>query len=101
MDMELNRDFLANDDLLPSVCYRDLVPGDNEEYLFRDYYTTVGYIREAVQNSSRASKPLYPFWILSESVEDLMSLVYSHLEGSEQAEPGGVNWTKRRSSRTC
>ena len=101
MDMELNRDFLANDDLLPSVCYRDLVPGDNEEYLFRDYYTTVGYIREAVQNSSRASKPLYPFWILSESVEDLMSLVYSHLEGSEHAEPGGVNWTKRRSSPTC
>ncbi len=100
-EMGLNREFLANDDLLPTICYSDLVPKLDGQYLFRDYETTLAYIKEAIGSTSRGDRPLYALWILSENVEDLLGIVQSHLEGSEQAEPAGVNWTKRRSSRTC
>ncbi len=100
-EMGFNREFLANDDLLPAICFRDLLPGADEKYLFRDYETTLGYIKEAIRNTSRGKTPLYALWILSEDVEDLLSIVQSYLDDTEQAEPGGVNWTKRRSSRTC
>jgi hypothetical protein len=101
MEMGLDRQFLANDDLLPAICYSDLMPGSDGKYLFRDYETTLGYIKEAIRNTSRGEAPLYALWILSENVEDLLSMVQSYLADSEQAEPSGVNWTKRRSSRTC
>jgi hypothetical protein len=101
MEMGLNRDFLANDDILPMICYSDLMPGTDNHYLFGDYATTLGYVKQAIRNTSRREHPLYVLWILSENVEDLLGLVQAHLEDSEQAEPGGVNWTKRRSSRTC
>jgi hypothetical protein len=100
-EMGPNREFLANDDLLPAICYCDLIPGTDGRYLFRDYETTLGYIKEAILNTSRVETPLYALWILSENVEDLLAIVQSHLECSEQAEPEGVNWTKHRSSRTC
>jgi hypothetical protein len=101
LDMGLKRRLYANDDLLPSLCYSDLVPGKDGQYLFRDYEITLVYIKEAIRNTSRCEAPLYPLWILSEDVEGLLEIVQSNLDGSEQAEPAGVNWTKRRSSRTC
>jgi hypothetical protein len=101
MEMGLKRDFLANDDLLPAICYSDLVPGDNGQYLFRNYETTLAYVRDAIQNTDRKKIPLWALWLLSENIEDFLAMVQSYLDGSEQAEPEGVNWTKRRSSRTC
>lgn len=99
--MGLKRQMPANDDLLPAICYSDLVPKRDGQYLFRDYETTLAYIKEAIRNTSRIDAPLYAFWVFSENVEDLRTLVESHLGGIEQAEPGGVNWTKRRFSLTC
>jgi hypothetical protein len=101
LDMGLKREVPANDDLLPAICYSDLAPRQDGQYLFRDYETTVAYVKEAIRNTSRLASPLYAVWILPEKVEDMLDLVEPHLGGSEQAEPAGVNWTKRRSSRTC
>jgi hypothetical protein len=101
LDMGLKREVPANDDLLPAICFSDLAPRQDGQYLFRDYDTTVAYVKEAIRNTSRLASPLYAVWILPEKVEDMLDLVEPHLGDSEQAEPGGVNWTKRRSSRTC
>ena len=101
LDMGLKRELPADDDLLPAICYSDLAPRLDGQYLFRDYETTLAYIKEAIRNTSRLEAPLYALWILSEKVENMLALVDPYLDGPEQAEAGGVNWTKRRSSRTC
>ncbi len=67
--------------LLPRVCYSDLAPKLDGQYLFRDYETTLRYIREADSNTSRKDAPLYALWILSEHVEDLIGLIEQHLSG--------------------
>jgi hypothetical protein len=71
----------SKDDLFQAVCYRDLVPRLVGQYLFRDYETTLAYIREADDNTSRKKAPLYALWLLSEKVEDQLGLIEQHLAG--------------------
>jgi hypothetical protein len=73
--MHVKREIPSNDNLLPTVCYRDLVPKLEGQYLFRDYATTLAYIRQADSNTSRSEAPLYALWLLSEKVEELLGLV--------------------------
>ena len=42
---------------------------------------------KADSNTSRTVEPLYPIWILSEKVEDLLGIVDQHLDGSSCAPP--------------
>src|SRR2546427_11356768 len=79
--MHVKREIPSNDDLCPTVCYSDLVPKLDGNYLFRDYETTLAYIKEADSNTSRSDAPLYALWILSENVEDLLGLIQQHLSG--------------------
>ena len=79
--MQAWREVPTRDDLFQAICYRDLVPNLDGQYLFRDYETTLAYIREADRNTSRFGAPLYALWILSENVEDLLGLVERHLKG--------------------
>lgn len=85
--MRVRREIPSSDDLLPGLCYSDLVPGQDGEYLFRDYATTLAYIKEAIRLTSRSSAPLYALWILSEHVEDLVGLIEQHLNGVGCAPP--------------
>lgn len=82
--MHIRREIPSNDDLFSRVCYSDLAPNLDGQYLFRDYATTLAYIKEADSNTSRSEAPLYALWLLSEHVEDLLGLVEQHL--------GGVGW---------
>jgi len=77
--MHIRREIPSSDNLFPRVCYTDLAPKLDGQYLFRDYETTLAYIREADDNTSRKDAPLYALWILSENVEDLLGLVEQHL----------------------
>ncbi len=79
--MHVKREISSNDNLIPRVCYSDLVPKLDGQYLFRDYETTLAYIKEADSNTSRTDAPLYALWLLSENVEDLLGLVEQHLNG--------------------
>ena len=79
--MQVCREMPAKDDLFQAICYRDLVPELDGAYLFRDYETTLAYIKEADRNTSRYDASLYPIWILSENVEDLVGLIQKHLSG--------------------
>ena len=79
--MQVWREVPSKDDLFQTVCYRDLVPRLDGQYLFRDYETTLAYIREADGNTSRKKAPLYALWLLSEHVEDLLGLIEQHLAG--------------------
>ena len=79
--MQVKRKIPSNDDLCPTVCYSDLVPKLDGEYLFRDYATTLDYIKQADSSTSRSDAPLYALWILSENVEDLLGLIEQHLSG--------------------
>lgn len=85
--MHIKREKPSNGDLCPTVCYSDLVPKLDGQYLFRDYETTLAYIKQADCNTSRSAAPLYALWILSENVEDLLGLVQQHLEGNGWAPP--------------
>ncbi len=85
--MHIRREIPSNDDLLPRVCYSDLIPNLDGQYLFRDYETTMAYIREADGKTSRKEAPLYALWLLSENVEDLLGLIEQHLEGEGCAPP--------------
>jgi hypothetical protein len=85
--MDVRREVPSNDDVCPTLCYNDLVPGTDEQYLFRDYETTLSYIKHADSNSSRIDMPLYPIWILSEKVEDLTEIVERHLSDAGWAPP--------------
>ncbi len=80
--MHVKREIPSNDDLCPTVCYSDLVPKSDGEYLFRDYETTLDYIKKADGNTSRSDAPLYALWILSEKVEDLLGIIEQHLNGA-------------------
>ena len=79
--MQVWREIPTKDDLFQAICYRDLVPKLDGQYLFRDYETTLAYIREADGNTSRKKAPLYALWLLSEKVEDLLGLIEQHLTG--------------------
>jgi hypothetical protein len=79
--IHIRREIPSNDNLIPRVCYSDLAPKLDGQYLFRDYETTLAYIKEADGNTSRKEAPLYALWLLSESVEDLLGLIEQHLNG--------------------
>jgi len=85
--MHIRRETPSSDDLCPTVCYRDLVPKLDGHYLFRDYETTLDYIKTADSNTSRSDAPLYALWLLSENVEDLLGLIEQHLSGVAWAPP--------------
>ncbi len=50
------------------------MPKLDGQYLFRDYETTLQYVKIACDNTARVEAPLYALWLLSEKVEDLASL---------------------------
>ncbi len=85
--MHVKREIPSNDDLCPTVCYSDLVPKLDRQYLFRDYETTLEYIKKADSNTSRSDAPLYALWILSEKVEDLIGIIEQHLSDAGCAPP--------------
>jgi len=85
--MQVKREIPSNDDVCPTLCYSDLVPGLDGKYLFRDYETTLEYIKKADSNTSRSVAPLYTIWILSEKIEDLVELVERHSGGVGCAPP--------------
>jgi len=85
--MHIRREIPSNDNLCPTICYSDLVPKLDGEYLFRDHDTTLDYIKKADSNTSRSDAPLYALWILSEKVEDLLGIFQQHLSDGACAPP--------------
>jgi len=73
--MGIKREVVAEPGVYVGVCYRDLVPKLDGKYLFRDYETTLEYIKKASSNTVKSEAPLYAFWIFSETVESLTSLL--------------------------
>jgi hypothetical protein len=71
----ISREVIAEPGVCIGVCYRDLAPKLDDKYLFRDFETTMEYIRKASDNTSKSDAPLYAFWILPETVEELIGLV--------------------------
>ncbi len=61
------------------ACYLDFMPKLDGQYLFRDYETTLQYVKIACDSSAREKAPLYALWLLSEKVEDLASLLEGDL----------------------
>ena len=65
----------SNKDEVPLfACFLDFMPKLDGQYLFRDYETTLQYVKIACDNTARVEAPLYALWLLSEKVEDLASL---------------------------
>jgi hypothetical protein len=85
--MQVWREMPTKDDLFQAICYRDLVPNLDGQYLFRDYATTLAYIKKADSHTSRSAAPLYALWLLAEKVEDLLGLIEQHLNGEGCAPP--------------
>jgi hypothetical protein len=79
--MQVWREMPTKDDLFQAICYRDLVPNLDGQYLFRDYATTLAYIKKADSHTSRSAAPLYALWLLSENVDELLGLIEQHLNG--------------------
>jgi hypothetical protein len=77
------------------VCYRDMVPNLDGQYLFRDYETTLAYIKEAIRNTTKSEAPLYALWILSENVAGLNDLLVQwHLGGEDWSSPSKCHSTR-------
>src|SRR5579883_3158955 len=65
----------SNKDEVPLfACFLDFMPKLDGKYLFRDYETTLQYVKIACDSTARVEAPLYALWLLSERVEDLASL---------------------------
>jgi hypothetical protein len=79
--MGLRRETPAEPGVYTGLCYRDMVPKLDGQYLFRDYETTLEYINIANSSTTKSEAPLYAIWILSETVESLTALVERYLEG--------------------
>jgi hypothetical protein len=71
----IERAYPAREDIPLFACYQDFVPKGDGQYLFRDYETTLHYVKIACDNTAREKAPLYALWLLSEKVEDLASLL--------------------------
>src|SRR2546427_10178380 len=67
------------------ACLLDFMPKLDGQYLFRDYETTLQYVKIACDNTAREEAPLYALWLLSEKVEDLASLLEGDLSMMETA----------------
>jgi hypothetical protein len=79
--MGIRREIPAEPGVCVGVCYRDLAPNLDGNYLFRDYDITLEYIKQANRNTAKSEAPLYALWLLSATVEDLADLVQWHFEG--------------------
>jgi hypothetical protein len=75
----IERPHSIKEDIPIFACYRDFMPKLDGQYLFRDYETTLHYIKIACDNTEREEAPLYALWLLSEKVEDLASLLEGDL----------------------
>jgi hypothetical protein len=81
--LRIKREVPAEVGVCVGVCYRDMVPNLDGQYLFRDYDTTLEYIKEAIRHTVKSEAPLYAFWVLSETVENLAGLVERYLGGED------------------
>jgi Predicted hydrolase (HD superfamily) len=70
----IHRAYPAREEIPIFACFRDFMPKLDGKYLFRDYETTLHYVKIACDNTARVESPLFALWILSEKVEDLTSL---------------------------
>jgi hypothetical protein len=61
------------------------MPKLDGQYLFRDYETTLHYVKIACDNTARQKAPLHALWLLSEKMEDLASLLEGDLNMSATA----------------
>ncbi len=75
----IQREAPASHALPQNVCYRDLVPKLDGNYLFGDYQTTLDCIRKADGGTSRKASPLYPIWVLPADATGMASLVQGDL----------------------
>jgi Resolvase, N terminal domain len=64
----------VKEDIPLFACFLDFMPKLDGKYLFRDYETTLQYVKIACDNTARVEAPLYALWLLSEKVEDLANL---------------------------
>jgi len=53
------------------ACFLDFMPKLDGKYLFRDYETTLQYVKIACDNTARVEAPLYALWLLSEKADTL------------------------------
>ena len=67
------------------ACFLDFMPKLDGHYLFRDYETTLHYVKIACDNTAREKAPLYALWLLSEKVEDLICLLDRDLQAGAVA----------------
>jgi hypothetical protein len=82
--MQVRREIPSDYGICMGMSYRDLVPRLNGQYLFRDYETTLTYIKEAIRNTTKSEAPLYAFWVLSDTVAGLNDLLVQwHLGGED------------------
>ncbi len=82
--MGIRREIPAEPGVCVGVCYRDMVPKLDGQYLFRDYDTTLEYIKEAGSKTAKSEAPLYAFWVLPDTVAGLNDLLVQwHLEGED------------------
>lgn len=72
--LHLYREHSIKDEVPLFACFLDFMPKLDGKYLFRDYETTLQYVKIACDNTAREEAPLYALWLLSEKVEDLASL---------------------------
>lgn len=70
--VHLKRSFPSSEHIPLGVSYRDLMPNLDGRYLFGDYETTLAYIKMGDLNTSKGKEPLYPIWMLSGSVWDIL-----------------------------
>jgi hypothetical protein len=70
----LYREHSVKDEVPLFACFLDFMPKLDGKYLFRDYETTLQYVKIACDNTARVEAPLYALWLLSEKVEDLANL---------------------------
>jgi hypothetical protein len=70
----LYREHSIKDEVSLFACFLDFMPKLDGKYLFRDYETTLQYVKIACDSTAREEAPLYALWLLSEKVEDLASL---------------------------
>jgi hypothetical protein len=81
----LYREHSVKDEVPLFACFLDFMPKLDGQYLFRDYETTLQYVKIACDNTARVEAPLYALWLLSEKVEDLASLLEGDLSMSATA----------------
>jgi DNA invertase Pin-like site-specific DNA recombinase len=71
----IERPHSVREDVPLFACFKDFMPKLDGHYLFRDYETTLEYVKIACNNTARREAPLYALWLLSEKVEDLADLL--------------------------